>query len=127
MTEVQKLTAPEVHHRHREIQSRVSKFAQNLHVLEMAVKAEKEGLDPRSKQVRLFVLHRPRGKVRYVAQCSFVLQYYIHKCIGCGYAAAHGLDFEFSRTRQGHLGSRPGKQARSYSNIPLFGSMSRAG
>jgi hypothetical protein len=69
------LAAPEIRHWHSKIQSRVNKFAQNLHVLKVAVEAEKEGLDPRSKQVRLFVLHRPRGKVRYVAQCSFVLQY----------------------------------------------------
>ena len=64
MTEAQKSAAPEVRHRNREIESRVNKFAQNLHVLEMAVEAEKEGLDSCSKQVRLFVLHRPRGKVR---------------------------------------------------------------
>jgi hypothetical protein len=30
----------------------------------MAVETEKEGLDSCSKQARLFVLHRPRGKVR---------------------------------------------------------------
>jgi len=63
-TEVQKSAAPEVRHRHREIESPVNKFAQNLHVLEMAVETEKEGLDSCSKQARLFVLHRPRGKVR---------------------------------------------------------------
>ena len=126
MTEVEKSAAPEIRHWHSRIQSRVNKFAQNLHVLKVAVEAEKEGLDPCSKQVRLFVLHRPRGKVRYVAQCSFVLQYYIHKCAGCGCAAVHGLDFEFSRTREGHLGSRPGKRARSHINIRLFGSLSRA-
>jgi hypothetical protein len=92
----------------------------------MAVKAEEKGLDPCSKQVRFFVLHRLRGKVRHEGQCLFVLQQYVHKCIGCGYAAIDCLDFEFSRTREGHLGSRPGKRARSNSNIPLFGSLSRA-
>jgi hypothetical protein len=30
----------------------------------MAVEAEKEGFDPRFKQVRLFSFHRPRGEVR---------------------------------------------------------------
>jgi hypothetical protein len=125
MTEAEKSAAPEIRHWHSKTQSRVNKFAQNLLVLKMAVEAEKEGLDPCSEQVRLFVLHRPRGKVRYVAQCSFVLQYYIHKCIGCGYAAVHGLDFEFSRTREGHLGSRPGKRARSHTKIPLIQRMSR--
>jgi hypothetical protein len=74
ITEVQKSAAPEIRHADREIESRVNKFAQNLHVLKMAVEAEKEGLDPRFKQVRSFVLHRPRGKVRYVGQCLFVLQ-----------------------------------------------------
>ena len=69
-----KSATAEVRHRHREIDARINKFTQNLHVLKMAVEAEKEGLDPRSKQVRLFVLRRPRGKVRYVGQCLFVLQ-----------------------------------------------------
>ena len=64
MTEAQKSAAPEVRHRHREIESRVNTFPQNLHVLKMAVEAEKEGLDAGSKQVRFFVLRRPRGKVR---------------------------------------------------------------
>jgi len=112
MTEVQKSAAPEVRHGNCEIHPRVNKFAQNLHVLEMAVEAEKEGLDPCFKQVRFFALHRLRGKVRYVAQCLFILQQYVHKCVGCAYAAVHGLDFEFSRTREGHLGSRPGKMTR---------------
>ena len=98
MTEVQKSTFPEVRHRHREVHSRVNKLAQNLHVLKMAVKAEKEGLDPCFKQVRFFVLHRLRGKVRHVGQCLFILQQYVHKCIGCDYAAIDCLDFEFSRT-----------------------------
>ena len=49
MTEVKESASPEVRHRNREIHSRVNKFAHNLHVLKMAVKAEKEGLDPRSK------------------------------------------------------------------------------
>ena len=113
MTEIQKSASPEVRHWHREVHSRVNKLAQNLHVLKMAVKAEKEGLDARFKQVRFFALHRLRGKVRYVGQCLFVLQQYVHNFVGCGYAAIDCLDFEFSRTREGHLGSRPGKQARS--------------
>ena len=121
MTEVQKSASPEVRHRHREIHSRVNKFAQNLHVLEMAVKAEKEGLDPRFKQVRFFALHRLRGKVRHVGQCLFVLQQYVHRFVGCGYAAIDCLDFEFSRTREGHLGSRPGKQARSITTYHPLG------
>ena len=126
MTEVQKSAAPEVRHRHREIQSRVGKFAQNLHVLKMAVEAEKERLDPCFKHVRLFGLHRPCKKVRYVGQCFFVLQQYVHKCVGCGYAAIDFADSELSRTREGHLGRRPGKQAKSYFKIPLSESMSRA-
>ena len=113
MTEVQKSASSEVRHRHREVHSRVNKLAQNLHVLKMAVEAEKEGFYPRFKQVRFFALQGARGKVRYVGQCLFVLQQYVHKCVGCGYAAIDCLDFEFSRTREGHLGSRPGKQARS--------------
>ena len=36
----------------------------------------------------------------------------IPACIGGGYAAVRVLDFEFSRTREGHLGRRPGKLAR---------------
>jgi hypothetical protein len=126
MTEAEKSAAPEIRHWHCEIESRVNKFAQDLHVLEMAVEAVKEGLDPGSKGVCFFVLHRPRGKVRYVAQCFVVLQQYVHKCIGCGYAAVRVLDFEFSRTREGHLGSRPGKRARPHIKIPLFRRMSRA-
>ena len=73
MTEVQKSAAPEVRHWHREIHSRISKFAQNLHVLKLAVETEKEGLDPCFKQVRFFTLHRPRGKVRHVGQCLLIL------------------------------------------------------
>lgn len=126
MTEAEKSAAPEIRHANREIESRVNEFAQNLHVLEMAVEAVKEGLDPGSKQVRFFVLRRPRGKVSYVGQCFFVLQYYIHKCIGGGYAAVRVLDFECSQTREGHLGSRPGKMARLHVNIALFRRMSRA-
>jgi hypothetical protein len=121
MTEVQKSASPEVRHRHREIHSWVNKFAQNLHVLKMAVKAEKEGLDPRFKQVRFFALHGARRKVRYIGQCLFVLQQYVHRCVGCGYAAIDCLDFEFSRAREGHLGSRPGKQARSIPTYPSLG------
>ena len=73
MTEVQKSASPE-RHRHREVHSRVNKFAQNLHVLKMAVEAEKERLDPGFKQVRFFVLHRPSRKVRYVGQRLSILQ-----------------------------------------------------
>jgi hypothetical protein len=74
MTGVQKSAALEVRHRHREIHSRVKKFAQNLHVFKMAVKAEKEGLDPGFKQVRFFALHRLRGKIRHIGQCLLILQ-----------------------------------------------------
>ncbi len=74
MTGAQKSAALEIRHWHREIHSRVNKFAQNLHVLKVAVEAVKEGLDPCSKQVRFFVLHRLRGKVRHVGQCLFILQ-----------------------------------------------------
>jgi hypothetical protein len=74
MTEADESAAAEIRHADREVESRVKEFAQNLHVFEMAVEAEKEGLDSGSKQARLFVLHRPRGMVRYVAQCAFVLQ-----------------------------------------------------
>ena len=111
MTEVQKSASPEVRHRNREIQSRVNKFAQNLHVLKMAVKAEKEGRDPRFKPTRFFALHGACGKVRYIGQCLFVLQQYVHSYVGCGYAAIDRLDFEFSRTSEGHLGCGPRKQA----------------
>ena len=121
MTEVKESASPEVRHRNREIHSRVNKFAQNLHVLKMAVKAEKEGLDPRFKQVRFFALHRLRGKVRHVGQCLCVLQQYVHRCLGCGYAAINCLNFAFSRTREGHLGRRPGKQARSIPTYPALG------
>jgi hypothetical protein len=74
MTEARKSAAPEIRHWHRKVQPRVNKFAQNLHVLKMAVEAEKEGLDPGSKGVCFFVLYRPRGKVRYATQCFSVLQ-----------------------------------------------------
>ena len=121
MTAVQKSAAPEVRDGHREIHPRVSKFAQNLHVLKMAVKAEEEGLNPGFKQMRFFALHGARGKVRYIGQCLFVLQQYVHRCVGCGYAAIDCLDFEFSRTREGHLGSRPGKQARSITTYRSLG------
>jgi hypothetical protein len=84
MPEVQKSAAPEVRHGKCEIHPRVNKFAQNLHVLEMVVKAEKEGLDSCSEQVRLSALNGAWGKVRHVVQRLFVLQQYVHKCIGCG-------------------------------------------
>ena len=74
MTGAQKSAALEIRHWHREIHSRVNKFGQNLHVFKMAVEAVKEGLDPCSKQVSFFVLHRLRGKVRHVGQCLFILQ-----------------------------------------------------
>ena len=74
MTEAEKSAAPEIRHWHCEIESRVNKFAQNLHVLEMAVEAVEEGLDPCSKRVCFFVVHRPCGKACYVAQRVFVLQ-----------------------------------------------------
>jgi hypothetical protein len=67
MPEVQKSAAPEVRHGNCEIHQRVNKFAQNLHVLEMVVKAEKQGLDSCSEQVRLFALNGACGKVRYIA------------------------------------------------------------
>ena len=127
MTAVQKSASPKVRHRHRDIHLRVSKLAQNLHVLKMAVKAEKEGLDARFKQVRFFALHGARGKVCYIVQCLFVLQQYVHKRVGCGYAAIDCLDFEFSRTREGHLGSRPGKQARSIPTYPYLGGCQEPG
>ena len=74
MTEVQKSASPEVRHRHREVHSRVNKFAQDLHVLKMPVEAEKEGVNPCFKLVCFFALHRPGGKVRHVVQGLFVLQ-----------------------------------------------------
>lgn len=111
MTEVHKSASPEVRHRNREIHSWVNKFAQNLHVLKMAVKAEKEGLDPRFKPVRFFALSGACGKIRYIGHCPFVLQQYVHKCVGCGSTAVDCLDFEFSRTREGYLPTSPGKQA----------------
>ena len=78
MREVLRSASAEVRHRNREIHSRVKKFAQNLHVLKMVVKAEKEGLDPRFKQVRFFPLRGARRKVRYIGQCLFVLQQDVH-------------------------------------------------
>ena len=76
MTEAEKSAVPEVCHWHGEIESRVNTFAQNLHILKVVVEAVKEGLDACSKQVRSFVLHRLRGKVRHVGQCFFILQQY---------------------------------------------------
>ena len=109
--EVQKLASPEVRHWHREIHSRVNKIAHNLHILKLAVKAEKESLDPRFKPVRFFALQGACGTVRYIGHCLFVLQQYVHRCVGCGYAAIDCIDFEFSRTREGYLPTGPGKQA----------------
>jgi len=74
MTKAQESAAPEIRHANREIESRVNKFAQNLHVFEVAVEAVKKGLDPGSKGMCFFGLHRPPGKGRYVAQCFLVLQ-----------------------------------------------------
>jgi hypothetical protein len=70
--------------------------------------------------VRFFALHGARGKVRYIGQCLFVLQQYVHRSVGCVYAAIDCLDFEFSRTGEGHLASRPGEQAKS---IPTYHSL----
>ena len=74
MTEARRSAAPEIRHADREIESRVNKFAQNLHVLKVVVEAVKEGLNPSSKQVRFVVLRRLCAKVRYVGQCFFILQ-----------------------------------------------------
>ena len=68
------LVAPEVTHRKSEIHSRVRKFAQNLHVGDMAVEAEKKSLKPRFKHARLLVFRRPTRKALYVIQRAFVLQ-----------------------------------------------------
>jgi hypothetical protein len=72
------LVVPEVTHRESEIHSRVGKFAQNLHVGDMAVKAEKKSLKPRLKHARFLVFRRPTRKALYVIQRAFVLQQYIH-------------------------------------------------
>lgn len=61
----ERLVASEVRHRNSEIHSRVNKFAQNLHVSNLAVKAEKKSLDPRSKHARRLAFRRPAGKVLY--------------------------------------------------------------
>ena len=68
------LVAPEVTHRKSEIHSRVGKFAQNLHVGDMAVEAEKKSLKPRSKRARFLTVRRPIRKALYVIQRPFVLQ-----------------------------------------------------
>ena len=73
-----KLAAPEVRHGKREIQARVNKVAQNLHVLNMAVEAEKEGLDSCCKHARFCAVHRPAGRALDAAQRPFVLEKYIH-------------------------------------------------
>ena len=90
MTEVQKSAAPEVGHGKREIHSRVNKVAQNLHVIDVAVEAVKEGLDPGFKHTRFFAVRRPAGGALHVAQRSFVLEKYVHGCLGCSYAAVDG-------------------------------------
>jgi hypothetical protein len=76
-----KSAAAQVRHRNRKIYSRVNKFAQNLHILKMVVEAEKECLDSCFKQMRFFMLLCPRARVRYVAECFFALQQYVHKCM----------------------------------------------
>ena len=69
-----KSAATEVRHRKREIPSRVKKITQNLHILKTAIEAEKQSVDACSKLVRLFAPHRPRGTIRYVSKCFFILQ-----------------------------------------------------
>lgn len=66
--------APEVRYRNREIHSSVNKFPQNLHMLDMSVKAEKKSLKPRFKALRLFMVGRPGGKVFNVTKRFFILQ-----------------------------------------------------
>ena len=68
------LVAPEVSHRKSEIHSRVGKFAQNLHVGDVAVEAEKKGLKPCFKHARFLVFRRPTRKALDVIQRAFVLQ-----------------------------------------------------
>jgi hypothetical protein len=68
------LVAPEVTHRKSEIHSRVDKFAQNLHVGNMMVEAEKKGLKPRFKHARFLAFRRPTRKALYVIERAFVLQ-----------------------------------------------------
>lgn len=53
------LVAAEVSHRKREIHSRVDKFAQHLHVGDMAVEAEKKSFKPRFKYARFLAFRRP--------------------------------------------------------------------
>jgi len=67
------LVAPEVSHRESEIHSRVRKFAENLHVGDMAVEAEKKSLKPRFKHARFLVFRCPTSKTLYVIQRPFVL------------------------------------------------------
>jgi hypothetical protein len=68
------LVAHEVTHRKSEIHSRVDKFAQNLHVGDLAVEAEKKSLNPRFKHARFLAFRRPTRKALYVIQRAFVLQ-----------------------------------------------------
>ena len=56
------LVVPEVTHRKSEIPSHVGKFAQNLHVGNMAVEAEKKSLQPRSKHARFLAFRGPTRK-----------------------------------------------------------------
>ena len=62
MTELQKSASPEVRHRNREAHSRVNKFTQNLHVLKMAVKAEKGYLHDSTRPKILWVSAQFRGQ-----------------------------------------------------------------
>ena len=68
------LVGPEVGHRNGEIDSRVNKFAQNLHIGNIAVEAEKKSLKSCSKRAGLLAFLRPTRKALYVTQRSFVLQ-----------------------------------------------------
>ena len=78
MTEIQKSAAPEVGHGKREIHSRVNKVAQNLHVIDLAVEAVKESLDPGFKHACVFAVRGPAGGALYVAQGFLVLEQYVH-------------------------------------------------
>ena len=90
MTGFQKSAAPEVGHGKREIQLRVNKVAQNLHVVNPAVEAVKEGLDPGFKRTRFCAIRRPAGGALHVAQRFFVLEKYVHRCTCCSQAAVDG-------------------------------------
>jgi hypothetical protein len=78
MKELQKSAAPEVGHGKSEIQLRVNKVAQNLHVSYPAVEAVKERFDPGFKHTRFCAIRRPAGGALHVAQCFLVLEKYVH-------------------------------------------------